>query len=175
MSDVSKTNELWLPIQGWEGLYEVSNQGRVRSVRRVIDMNGEYEMTRRGKMIATSPNDSGHLILRLYRGGVRKGMQVHRLVAQAFLPNPDSAPVVCHRNGNPADNRAENLYWGTMADNMQDSLRHGTHGMAKKTHCVRGHEFTSENIYLLPGTEKPRHCRACRRARDQEYAARKAA
>lgn len=172
MSD--KTNEIWKAIDGYEGHYEVSNLGRVRSLDRIVNNHGKSDR-RVGKIRVLTPNDSGHLLLILYRDGVRDRVQVHRLVALAFLGHGLDGQVVCHRNGQPADNHVENLYWGTLSENMRDAIRHGTNAMARKTHCIRGHEFTPENTYTPPGATSPRACRECSRARSMAYKTRKAA
>lgn len=79
----------------------------------------------------------------------------------------DDPRQVRHKNGVPADNRLENLEYGTNAENQADSVAHGTHHMARKTHCKRGHEFTEANTYTYlrrDGSGKMgRSCRVCRR------------
>lgn len=72
---------------------------------------------------------------------------------------------VCHRNGEKTDNRVENLYWGSNGDNQRDSVRHGTHPMARKTHCPHGHEYTPENTYSRVRADGRNHrvCRECYR------------
>jgi len=113
----SEPDEIWLPVLGWEGLYEVSNQARVRSLRR----GGMILHERRGRL--------GHRSVTLTAGGVPTGAFVHRLVAEAFIsPASFEGAVVRHLNGDPTDNRIENLEWGTYADNMADAFRHGTQG-----------------------------------------------
>lgn len=167
MTTDNRTNEAWKSITGFEGHYEVSDRGQIRSLDRYV-RRGTGMLWSAGRVLVSTPNDSGHHLVILYRDSERTRPQVHRVVAKAFLGEGAPGEMVCHKNGDPDDNRAANLYWGTMSDNMRDSVRHGTHGMAKKTHCIRGHEFTPENTYLNPGTEKPRHCRACIQVRNQE-------
>jgi hypothetical protein len=107
----------------------------------------------------------GHLTVMLRRPGVGKRVSVHVLVAEAFLgPCPDALEVR-HINGVGWDNRAENLVYGTRAQNMSDSVRHGTHNQARKTHCPRNHLLEAPNLdaYALPR----RACSACRMARNR--------
>lgn len=83
-------------IIGYEGLYEVSNKGNVRNVRR-------------NKLLKLSKNRYGYIQVYLYKNGIRTGLKVHRLVAQAFIENPDNLPEVNHKNEDKIDNRVENL------------------------------------------------------------------
>ena len=85
---------------------------------------------------------------------------VHRLVLEAFVgPRPEGM-VARHLNGDPGDNRLENLAWGTQSENNYDKVRHGTHHNANKTHCPSGHEYRGDNIKWYKGF---RFCRACHR------------
>lgn len=88
--------EEWKNIIGYEGLYEVSNKGNVRNVRR-------------NKLLKLSKNRYGYIQVYLYKNGIRTGLKVHRLVAQAFIENPDNLPEVNHKNEDKIDNRVENL------------------------------------------------------------------
>lgn len=98
--------EIWKDIADYEGLYQVSNRGRVKSLPR----NG----TVKAKKILTLHKDSkGSYNVSLSKNGKRKIAYVHRLVAEAFLPNPDNLPQVFHIDGNPANNDVANLYWCT--------------------------------------------------------------
>ena len=164
-----KRIERWKPVVGWEGFYEVSDRGRVRSCERTIDYPASkrarpYTAVVAPKMRKQTPAAQGkYLAVTLIRPGVpQQKPYVHTLVLEAFVgPRPDG--LVCrHRNGNNHDNRLRNLAWGTYAENNRDTVQHGTHKNSQKTHCKRGHEYTPENTYVH-GTA--RHCRACRRLR----------
>lgn len=102
-------NEEWRPVVGYEGLYEVSNTGRVRSVDRYVKTcYGSYRL-HKGKVLSPGIRPDGYLVVSLqYRM-----FRVHRLVAQAFLPNPDNLPQVNHRDENPGNNNVDNLEWCT--------------------------------------------------------------
>jgi hypothetical protein len=104
--------------------------------------------------------------VRLYREKVGKLFLVHRLVAFAFIGEPEPEQEVCHRDGNPLHNNLSNLRWGTRSDNMQDRVRHGNHPNASKTHCIHGHGFTTENTYV---NGKARICRTCQRENWARY------
>lgn len=111
--------EIWKEVAECPA-YEVSNLGRIRRKK-------PYRSTMVGRVLTPCRHRDGHLLARLSSGGVSKARYVHRVVADAFLaPPPDPGMIVRHLNGNPADNRAENLAWGTHKDNFNDRLIHGT-------------------------------------------------
>lgn len=119
-SDLTIVNEVWLPIFGFEA-YEVSNEGRVRSWK------GKTEPRPHQLKLVLSKCGS-YPQVDLSNSGRRKTRKVHRLVAEAFIPNPDGKPEVAHINGNPADNRASNLRWSTRVENNNDRIAHGRWG-----------------------------------------------
>jgi hypothetical protein len=143
--------EQWLGVVGFDDLYEVSNFGRVRSVRRPGSAGG---------LIAPAAHPSGHLYIGLHRGK-RTSVQVHRLVLEAFVGACPQGMEALHANGDPADNRLENLRWGTRSENQRDRIRHGCSWQVNKTHCPRGHELVAPN--LVPSSSG-RNCLACKRA-----------
>lgn len=148
---------------GWEGLYEVSSLGRVRSLpRKVVRKNGS-PFTVRGEVLKGTVSVRGYPVVQLYGAGEPERKNIHRLVAEAFISNPDNLPVVRHLDDNKVNNARGNLAWGTQSDNLQDAVRNGTHRswMGEKTHCVRDHEFTVENTYVDPRGR--RRCRTCRK------------
>ncbi|WP_423489008.1 HNH endonuclease signature motif containing protein [Mycobacteroides sp. PCS013] len=92
-------------------------------------------------------------------------VKVHHAVLAAFVgPRPEGM-LVLHSNDDPSDNRLENLRYGTISDNQMDSVANGSHYEAALTHCLRGHEFTEDNIYRAPNAPRKRGCRACHRER----------
>lgn len=158
--------ENWLPIPGYEGRYEVSDLGNVRSVERVtIDRRGARKHYT-GKTLKPISNGS-HFNVPLYdEYGKKRREYVHRLVMLAFVGPCPEKKEVCHSNGNPSDNRLCNLRYGTVSENRLDSVRHRTHPETRKTHCPRGHILAEPN---LRSGQKPgyRKCKACKYA--QEY------
>lgn len=157
-------SERWLPVVGYEGSYEVSSAGRVRSVDRISPFSDGRAARYEGQELKLHTDACGYpeAVLSKYSKG--KTVGVHILVCEAFHgPRPDGL-VVRHLNGIPADNRPGNLAWGTRAENMQDKKRHGTDYWSNRTHCKWKHEFTFENTaWERNGTK--RRCRACGRIR----------
>lgn len=113
--------EHWLPVRGWDGLYEVSDLGQVRSLKRKGGNNRWYG----GKMLLADPN-RGYPVVPLCRGSRRTMTQVHRLVLEAFLGPCPPGMVACHGNGNRGDPRLSNLRWDTPRAIMADQYIHGT-------------------------------------------------
>ena len=113
--------EIWVDICGYEGLYQVSNQGRVRSLDREIYKNNNVKQFSKSFILKFEKN-KGYNYVHLFKNGVRKRMAVHRLVAEAFIPNPGNKPEVDHINTIRDDNRVENLHWVTPKENMENPL-----------------------------------------------------
>lgn len=105
--------EQWKDIPGFEGCYQISDQGRVRS----LDRKATSGKTLPGQIINPIVQKSGYHHVGLWRGGVCYQRRVHRLVAQAFIPNPENKPTVNHLNEDKGDNRVENLEWATHREN----------------------------------------------------------
>jgi hypothetical protein len=134
--------EIWKPAVGYEGYYEVSNMGRVRSLDRVIEQAGRWGLIKRkmrGRERRLKIGLHGYPVVNLSMGGRCTTRRVHRLVLEAFVgPCPDG--MECrHLDGIPENNLLGNLRWGTRAENQEDIARHGTlacgerHGGVKLT------------------------------------------
>lgn len=94
-----KTGEVWKPVNGYEGIYEVSNKGRIRTLRT--------------NKIVTPKFTKRYCFAKLYKEGKSKQKYIHRLVAEAFIPNPQNLPQVNHKDENPKNNSVDNLEWCT--------------------------------------------------------------
>lgn len=107
--------EAWKPVLGWEGLYEVSDAGRVRSLHRPTPA-----------VLKPTTMKSGHHQVMLCRDGLRSGRLVHSLVLEAFVCRRPPGKQSLHRNGRPACNTLDNLRWGTRRENIEDARVHGS-------------------------------------------------
>ena len=173
---MNATHEEWRPVVGYEGLYEVSDLGRVRSLDRVVQRNG-FPMELRGvELRQLAAKRGGYPTVNLSRLGVERVHHVHILMLSAFIgPRPPGDTHGRHLNDISSDNRLANLAWGTRADNQQDMVRNGNHANANKTHCKWGHPYTAENT-LPQGSGRGRRCRECKNVDERRrYYAKKAA
>lgn len=108
------TDERWRWVVGYEGLYMVSDQGRVMSVPK---------KTHYGHVMKQKKMWAGYMVVCLCKNNVKKNMAIHRLVAKAFLDNPENKAEVNHKNGIRDDNRVENLEWTTRSENERHAYR----------------------------------------------------
>lgn len=148
------TPEIWKPVPGYEGSYDVSNFGRVWGVKRE-------------RLKKPSIDPQGYPYVSLSRGaGQSERRSVHNLVTRAFLGPLSPGKEVLHGDGDPGNSALSNLSYDTRRENVLDRVRHGTHHMANKTHCKHGHEFTPENTYTPPAQPGSRQCRTCHGVKD---------
>lgn len=124
-------SEVWKPIPGYENLYEVSANGRVRSKRRTVTYinrwGTETTYTRESAEMHPWATKAGHLFVALRSAdGVKDSFGVHRLVLMAFVGPAPEGMFGCHNDGDPANNSVANLRWDTPKGNSQDMLKHGT-------------------------------------------------
>jgi hypothetical protein len=122
--------EIWRPIKGFEGIYEVSNFGRVKSLDRVV-FSGGHPRNRKGTVISTKKDAYGYEIATLRLNGDRFYKKVHRLVGIAFIDNPNNLECINHLNFIRTDNRVENLEWISRGDNMRYSYAAGRYKCIK--------------------------------------------
>lgn len=154
MQYISAHMETWLPIPGYEGKYEVSDSGRVRNRRGYVLKPGNSGGRFGYPMVILSP---------------RKKRYVHELVALAFIGPRPEGQVIRHLDGDRFNNVPPNLTYGTSSQNNYDTVEHGRHFHAGRTHCGNGHEYTEENSYW---NGKFRVCRKCRADRVAEWSKR---
>lgn len=161
----------WRSIPGLEGSYEASDTGLIRSLdrwRKISPRNGEnYDRFFRGRILKPAPSPSGHLHVVLEGGATRT---VHSLVLEAFKGSCPAGLMARHADDDPANNRIENLSWGTRSENSHDAVRNGKHWQVNKTHCIHGHPLDAAYV----NSRGHRICRECNRRRNAEYVRRKA-
>lgn len=155
-------SEIWKPVVGYEGLYEVSSQGRARSLDRVVaTTKGRGTKRVKGKVLAPFTDKDGYQRINLCKDSKKKQVAIHRLVLESFVgPRPEGHEA-CHNNGKPKDNRVENLRWDSVSNNSLDKVRHGTHHEKNKTRCPRGHLLVGDNLGMSALKKGFRNCRAC--------------
>lgn len=154
--------ERWRDIIGFEGLYQVSNLGRVRSLDRVIGSDKRSNQTRKGRILKPAKgNKFGHLKVNLWRNNNSNRVWLHRLVAEAFIgPCPDGQEVRHGPNG-LTDNSIFNLSYGTRQDNNLDKRRDGTHN-GKPVRRSDGIEFMNLHVAAEEtGCQVSSICMAC--------------
>lgn len=162
-----ENHEEWRPVPGHEGMYKVSSHGHVRSIDRIVMRSHGAPLPLKGRILRPAENKHGYQQVVL-SSGQKRTVEVHTLVAAAFLgPRPDGFDV-CHHDGNPRNNRVENLRYGTKGENSMDMVRHGTHNHARKSSCKHGHRLAGPNLKTYG---KMRQCRACANARSALYPA----
>ena len=137
--------EIWKWISGYEGLYQVSNYGRIKTFPR----HSRYKeiMIRRPAL-----GTGGYLQVGLHKNGISKTFDIHRLVAQTFIPNPLNLPEVNHKFGNKFDNCVENLYWCTDEENTHHAVETG---LIKSGADRNEAKLTAEQVRWIRENYKP--------------------
>ena len=134
------TNEIWKDIEGYEGLYQVSNTGKVKSFR------GNKE-----KILKATVMPHNYRRVQLSKDGKNRGFFVHRLVAKAFIPNPDNLPIINHKDEDPSNNNMENLEWCTYKynSNYGTSKQRISRGNRKENHMIGCYDPFTHQMELL--------------------------
>ena len=122
--------EIWKDIKGYEGLYRVSNLGRVKSLKKRVNFySGLYkeikQRTYRERIINLRKTNRGYMVVELYKNGIGKRFSIHRLVAENFIKNSNNLPQVNHIDGNKENNNINNLEWCTGSQNIKHAIKTG--------------------------------------------------
>lgn len=137
--------EEWKDIEGYEGLYQVSNEGRIKSLEKKYNV-GYVGLKHQNEMILKpTAVGKGYLHVSLCKNGCKKYKRIHRLVAEAFIPNPNNYEVVNHKDENPQNNSVENLEWCTQEYN--NNYGHRTERMAE-TQSKRVYQYTIDGVLV---------------------------
>ena len=161
---MNATQEQWRPVVGYEGAYEVSDHGRVRSLTFTQTHKNGTKRIHQGRILTP---DLGRRYPRvnLYRGGIARSGFIHCLVLEAFVgPRPEGAEA-CHADDDKTNAKLSNLRWDTRSENIHDRRRNGANHQVNKTHCPNGHELSGSNISPWMARRGYRTCRSCAAAR----------
>lgn len=139
--------EVWKPVKGYEGIYEVSNKAKVRSFYKfktniVIDTP---------RIVKTPTNDVGYPVVTLCKNGKRENKHLHIIVAENFVPNPNNNPIVCHEDDIKTNCQPSNLYWGTHVDNAKDRKRNGKEAKGEELY---NSVFSEEDVLYIRSSYK---------------------
>ena len=145
--------EIWKDIQGYEGLYQVSNLGRVKSLGRFVDKL-KCHYWQEEKILKLHKKHNGYLGVILLKDRKFKNFKVHRLVALAFIPNPENKPQIDHINAIKTDNTVNNLRWVTAKENIRNPLNM-VH-LIGKNHPMFGKKHSEETKNKMRGKNNPR-------------------
>lgn len=157
--------ERWVAVPGFEGLYEASTYGRVRSLDRMIEHWRGGLRVSPGRILRPGVLKNGRLQVTLRKDGVGHQRKVHQVIALTFHgPCPEDMEVRHWPDRDVTNNRPENLCYGTKRDNQLDSMKHGTHKELRKTKCPRGHLLQTPNL-RTDRLNKWRECLSCNKAR----------
>lgn len=166
----------WRGITDWVGFYEVSDTGLVRSVARRLRGPSGRLVSVRERILKPGTNPKGYEIVVLARDGQRYAVTVHSLVAAAFIGPRPAGAYICHNDDDPRNNNVGNLRYDSPRGNNLDTVNHGRHHNAIKTHCPRGHAYDEPNTLVEWRADRPhRKCRDCKRARQSAQRARQRA
>jgi len=131
--------EIWKDIKGYEGYYQVSNLGRVKSLDRLVFTNGyKSKYIKLGKILSNGINGDGYEHVVLYKYGKKLTTKVHRLVAIAFIPNNSNKPEVNHIDSNRKNNKLNNLEWVTKSENIRHGYYFGNITKIGKLNYMKG-------------------------------------
>lgn len=132
----AEANEVWVDVIGFEGYYQVSNLARVKSLARYVNSKGSSVRLIKEKILTTQHFDTGYCYVVLSKDGTSYNVLLHRLVAEAFIPNPENKPEVNHKDGDKDNNFDWNLEWATPSENIQHAYSLGLQVSSSKDHMI---------------------------------------
>ena len=130
------TKEIWKDIQGYEGLYQISNLGRIKSLERMIITSNNITKKISEKILKPCLRKNGYYSIVLQKNNKSKYYTIHRLVAKEFIPNPNNLPQVNHKDGNKLNNNINNLEWCTNSDNTQHGYDNKLYKYKSRCHAI---------------------------------------
>lgn len=141
--------EIWTDIKEYEGLYQVSNVGRVKS----FDTKDKLDRIRKGRVLKPRRNKTGYLQVTLCKNGKHKTHSLHRLVAESFIPNPENKPQVNHIDEDKTNNMVSNLEWSTSKENSNHGTRNERVSKTKNIPIIAINLKTGESTDFCSGKE----------------------
>ena len=156
-SKMREINEIWRDISGYEGIYQVSSLGRIKSMDRV-DCDNRH---RKERILKPRKNSKGYLMVCLCKDGKKKMYKVHKLVSNTFLPNPNKLETINHINEIKTDNRVDNLEWMTNKDNVRYSQAVSVNQFTFDGRFIRTWDCIMEVEYQL-GFNHTNICQCCK-------------
>lgn len=146
---MNNSKEIWKDVQDYDGRYRVSNLGRVKSIRTFKNVRNNTIHVQ-SKVLKPQANNSGYLFVMLHKSGKYKHCYLHRLVAEAFILNPNRFPTVNHIDGNKENNKVTNLEWASYSANNKHAYNCGlTHSNKNNPHMSKKVQAYSKNGKLL--------------------------
>lgn len=146
--------EEWKPVVGYEGLYEVSNFGRIKAFQKTVN-KGKCHRSWDEHFLKYGVDGCGYYRTNLAKNGMNRTVKVHRLVAEAFIPNPEGKPEVNHVDGNKQNNHVSNLEWCTHGENQNHAYRIGLKSVDGSKNPA--HKLTDEEVDFIRKNYIPRH------------------
>lgn len=140
--------ESWKDVVGWEGYYQVSNLGNVKSFKRK-GLTSFGERNYAGNLVKPIKCSNGYVAVNLTKSGVRQQKNIHVLVLEAFIGERPFKYDACHNNGIKTDCRLENLRWDTRSNNHKDKINHGTNQSGEKANKKKINKQIADKIRLL--------------------------
>lgn len=146
--------ETWKDVAGYEGIYQISNTGKVKSCARNVYQDGRLKYKKPEKILKGYKLSCGYMMVDLRVNCNRERKTIHRLVAEAYLPNKENKPMVNHIDGDKLNNSVENLEWVTGSENVIHALDMGLSPVGEK---VKQSKLTAEQVKYIKGNYIPRN------------------
>ena len=117
--------DIWKPIKNYEGLYEINDNGEIHSLGNTIMRSNGRKQTFKPRIVKAHNKGNDRMMVSLVKNKKSKCFLVHRLLGNAFIPNPDNKPQINHKDGDPLNNNLSNLEWVTQSENIEHALKNG--------------------------------------------------
>ena len=151
--------EIWKDIKGYEGYYQVSNYGKIKSLERFRE-NGFGGYIHKERILKSQTGCNGYEFINLSKKGIVKHLCIHRFVAIAFIPNPEDKPCTNHKNGIRTDNRLSNLEWATYSENAIHGIKRNGNWIVKGEKHPKAF-FKNSDILKIRHLYKSKKMRKC--------------